>query len=340
MTKYISQTKGYLLLGLLGLILIPLNAQAAVTWQETYTQNNVNNHSGYTTEWRGADALDKPVIVLLGYDPEDDDTALGAVNDYANLLADMNSRGFDLIIFDYLDGDANILNNAENLAHFINYLDSRMHAEGFVDTDHDGHPDYELAVAGASMGGIVARTMFVLENENMGVDTYVTLDSPHHGVYLSGYIGSIAELLLNNMAGMQMIKGTSEFNNLYGWLRNSETSLFLQNVINPMDTLAIALSNGEGRWSVSWFTEIWDTKYHPVTSYMTAVGLTSDFIPYHSAVMMDDYSTNSYFWPRGYSYKNTHTSYFDQKMANPRDQHGGPEYMLLQAMNFIESNWN
>ena len=327
---------------LMGLNISIFSVQGLVgNWSESYTVQSVNGHAGYTTEWRGSNSLDKPVIIILGYDPGDTDTALGAVADYSVLIADMNSRGYDIMIFDYLDGDADIRQNAENLADFVRYLDSRMNLEGFKDVDGDSHPDYELAIVGASMGGIVARTMFVQEYDDMGVDIFITLDSPHHGVYISNSF-SWAEIFFGDMAARQMIHGSTEYNALYGWLQSVESTYdFKVSINNPMHTAAIALSNGEARWKVSWGDLILHTKYHPVSSYYdTPFGIT-DFIPYHSAMNLDDTTVSvSYRWGYNYyNYRSTTTSYFDTKIQNSRAEHGAPEYSVLQSMNFLESNW-
>ena len=110
---------------------------------------------------------------------------------------------------------------------------------------------YELSIVGGSMCGIVTRTMFVQEMENMGVDIFATLDSPHYGVYLSASIDWIAAGL-DNTAGQQMLHGSDLYNEHYGWLQGVEgDTQFMQQVIDPIDTAAIALSNGESRWKVS-----------------------------------------------------------------------------------------
>jgi hypothetical protein len=317
------------------------NAIVTGNWQETYENITVNGHAGYTTEWRGSGALDKPVIVVLGYDPADDSSALDAANNYATLIAEMNTNGYDIIIFDYLDGDADLKYNAENLADFIRYLDDRMRDLGFTDSDGDTHSDYELAVVGGSMGGIVTRTMFVQEYESMGVNIFITVDSPHYGVYLSSSISWLAAGL-NNQAGQQMLHGSSLYNQHYGWLESIEAnSWFHQNVIEPMNTGALALSNGESRWKVSWSDEVIHTKYHTVSSYFSSSLGNFDFIPYHSAIYADNTGTTSSLrWGYTYySYKSTATSYFDEKIQNPRDEHGGHEYVVRQAMDLAISMW-
>jgi len=39
-------------------------------------------------------------------------------------------------------------------------------------------------------------------------------------------------------------------------------------------------------------------------------------------------------------YIDTHTSYFDLKIQNPRDLHGAPDYVVRQAVDFVIANSN
>ncbi len=301
-----------------------------------YEKRSVNGHSGYITEWRIAGALDKPVIVLLGFDPDNSFTTDTAISQYSSLINTMTSKGFDVIIFDYVDGDLWLGQQAQNLADFIRYLDGYFTG------------NYRLAVAGASMGGIVARTMFVQENSNMGVDIFITLDSPHYGVYISGYVSWLSGLLFDfftiTPAGQQMYHGSDLYNQHYGWLQSVEKgSWFKANVIGPMTTAAFALSNGEGRWSIGWGGATVNTIYHPVASYITVMGITVDFIPYHSAVYSDNVKVNDkiswfkyYYW-----YESTATSYFDYKIASARGLHDSSNFngILSSGMDFIINHW-
>ncbi len=77
-------------------------------------------------------------------------------------------------------------------------------------------------------------------------------------------------------------------------------------------------------------------KWYPVASYVEAEGLRSTYMPYHSVVHMDYTSTRIRFTFGGlkYNYRNTHSSYFDTKIPNPRDKHSGPDYAISQAIDF------
>ncbi len=191
------------------------------------------------------------------------------------------------------------------------------------------------------MGGIVTRTMFVQENSDMGVDTFVSVDSPHHGVYPSPWVSDIAQLLLDATAGFQMLNGRPEHNALYGWLESVESSPgWMATNIDPMATLAIALSNGEFFWRESWWDLIAHTNFHTISSFVSAAGLQSDFMPYHSVCKFDNISFNLWtgWFENFYWYNSTATSYFDAKQPNPRTEHGAPAFAVEQAVAFVIAN--
>lgn len=294
----------------------------------------VNGHPGYITAYETSPdgVWDKVLIVVNGFDSKNTSHPIDDINTRFQLIIDqLQPDGWDIVIFDYVRGDIDIKQNADNLADFIQTLDSWA------------VPDYHLAVLGGSMGGIVTRTMFVQENSSMGVDTYVSLDSPHHGVYLSDWVKDLADVAIDAVAGHQMLNGDPAYNTHYGWLQNVESSAgFMANIINPMNTLAIALSNGENQWKVSWSQEALHTRYHPVSSYVGSSNgqLHSDYMPYHSVVFMDNISVDRKVrWNRNYYwYKDTRTSYFDFKQVNLRDEHAAPDYALKQATDFVEMN--
>jgi len=175
----------------------------------------------------------------------------------------------------------------------------------------------------------------------MGAETFVTVDSPHWGVYLSPWVEDLAELAIDFPAAHQMHHGDPAYDAHYGWLRSVETNgTFLPNVIDPMATLAIALSNGESSWKLYWDDALIHTKYHPVCSYVISNPFESDYMPYHSTIYMENTSTSSSLrW--GYTkywYNNTSTRYFDQKQANPKTEHSAPPFAVEQAVNFVVAN--
>jgi len=294
----------------------------------------VNGHPGYLTaqEMSPDGVVDKVLVVVKGFDNDNTEHPIDDLNTkYQPVIEELQSDGWDIVVFDYVRGDIDIKQNAENLKHFINYLDGIA------------VPDYHLALIGGSMGGIVARTMFVQEYSNLGVDTYVSVDAPHYGVYLSPWVNDLAVLAIDAEAGHQMAHGEPEYKEHYGWLQDVEASPgFIASVIGPIMTQAIALSNGEDQWEVNWADLAIHTRYHPVSSVVKTSGgeFESDYVPYHSAVLLDNTSiSKKRKWNRNhYWYDDTTTSYFDVKQANPKTEHGAPVFAMRQAVDFIVAN--
>lgn len=300
----------------------------------------VNFHPGYIVAADISGEIDKVMLFVAGFDtvntshPED---SLDAISSSMQSEIDaLSADGWDIMFFEYVDGGIDLKDNADNLARFIEHIDSLA------------EPDYHLAVAGASMGGIVTRTMFVQEYSDMGVDTYLSLDSPHKGVTFSNWVdttvgGTVAFLMLQHPAGLQMFNNHPAYLLHYGWLENIEhNGHFMENIIDPMATCALALSDGEASWFVK-NSELWThNKWWPISSTLEVEGLTSTFMPYHSVVNMDNSSTHARYRFIGmeYEYKNTHTSYFDEKIPNPQAVHAGSGFALLfeQAIDFIVVN--
>lgn len=292
----------------------------------------VNGHPGYLTAYEvSPDGIfDKVMILVTGFDTQNDDHPIDQINtDWQPLIDQMQPYGWDIVIFDYVDGSIDIKQNADNLARFIEVVNSVA------------VPNYHLAICGGSMGGIVGRAMFAQENSNMGADQFVTVDSPHHGVYLSPWIEGLAAMLVEGLAGFQMAYGQPEFNTFYTWMRGVETTAFKTANIAPMATFAIALSNGESSWKVTWGNMLIHTKYHPVCSYVYSDGLWSDYMPYHSTIMAANQTVNqSGTFTKTFWYASTALGYFDQKQANPQTEHSAPPFAVQQAIDFIMAHGN
>ncbi|MFL0800821.1 MAG: GPI inositol-deacylase [Agarilytica sp.] len=299
----------------------------------------INGHPGYAVAADVSGNIDKVILVVSGFDTDNDNRPEDELDSLsADLQSEMNAlsaAGWDFMYFEYVDGGIDLKDNADNLARFIEFVDNLA------------VPNYHLAVVGGSMGGIVARTMFVQEYSDMGVDAYVSLDSPHQGVTFSNWVdvtvaGTVAFYMLQHPAGLQMFNGHLSYYLHYGWLEATENDgNFMANIIDPMDTCAIALSDGESSWNVSNSELFTHNKWYPISSYIEVEGLRSTYMPYHSVVHMDDASTRASFRFGGYRlrYKDTATSYFDTKIQNPRDEHSGPEYAVLQAIEFVTASY-
>ena len=170
--------------------------------------------------------LDKPIIIIDGFDPGDSRDILGL---YASLsfggqnMADiLRDEGFDIVILNApvyttdgktIDGGGDyIQRNAMVLVALIEQLN----------TDKVG--DNELVVLGPSMGGLIARYgLSYMENNSLDPETrlYISFDSPHRGAnipislqYLINYFAqqvgdataqAVVDQLLNSPAAKEML---------------------------------------------------------------------------------------------------------------------------------------
>ncbi len=292
-----------------------------------YEQVEVNGHPGFQSAWSVSGELDKVILVVPGFDLVNDEPPAQAFEGVLGPVAwFIGLFGWDVIYFEYVDGAIDINDNADNLSVFIDYLNSVA------------EPDYHLALVGGSMGGIVGRTLFAAHNDNLGVDTFITIDSPHKGVMLSTWVNDLAELAINVPAARQMQYGHADYLTHYGWLESIEQSDdYRQRVLAPMSTLAITLSEQKPEgWVLPWSDVFLHGPYKPVSSYFELESLRSTFIPYHSAAMLDDGSLERSFDRDGarYQYRSLIGSYFDRVVTNPRDKHGAPDQTVVQAVLF------
>jgi hypothetical protein len=297
-----------------------------------YDQAEINGHPGYLTAWAIQEPMDKVVLIAAGFDVKNEKHPVDELTgDFAPVVEYMGELGWTVIFFDYVDGATDLKDNGDNLADLIRYLDTQA------------APDYHLALIGGSMGGIVVRTMFVQENDDMGVETYVSVDSPHWGVYPSAWVDGVVSGVigdLNFKAGSQMYNGHEDYEEHYGWMQSVESSLyFKRNVNRPMDTCAITLSDGSDNrvWVVNAFDEAIHNKYYPVASYIDLEGLRSTYMPFHStAYLLSDKTKSKH--KTGFSkyrYKKSKSRYFDTIIPNERDEHQAPEYAVRQAIDFV-----
>ncbi|MEL6811250.1 MAG: T9SS type A sorting domain-containing protein [Bacteroidota bacterium] len=170
--------------------------------------------------------LDKPIIVLDGFDPGDGRDIAGLYNsltfDGDNLADIVRDEGFDIVILNApqyttdgkdIDGGADyIQRNAFVLIEMINFLNAEKVG------------DEELVVLGPSMGGLIARYgLSYMEQNAMDPETrlYISFDSPHRGAnipmslqYLINYLAessgdpdaqAIVQNVLNSPAAKEML---------------------------------------------------------------------------------------------------------------------------------------
>lgn len=170
--------------------------------------------------------LDKPIIVLDGFDPGDSRDIGGLYNilsfDGENLADILRDEGFDIVILNApqyttdgkdIDGGADyIQRNAMVLVELIELLNDQKVGEE------------ELVILGPSMGGLIARyALAYMEQNTLDPETrlYISFDSPHLGAnipislqYLINYLAesvgdpdaqAIVEQVLKSPAAKEML---------------------------------------------------------------------------------------------------------------------------------------
>ena len=170
--------------------------------------------------------LNKPIIVLDGFDPGDSRDIGGLYNslnfDGDNMADILRDEGFDIVILNApqyntngkdIDGGADyIQRNAFVLIELINLINAQKVGEE------------ELVVFGPSMGGLIARyALSYMEQNSLDPETrlYISFDSPHRGAnipitlqYLINYLAesvgdpdaqAIVASVLNSPAAKEML---------------------------------------------------------------------------------------------------------------------------------------
>ncbi len=87
----------------------------------------VNGHPGYLTAYEiSPDGIvDKVILLVSGFDTSNTNHPIDSINtEYQSVIDALQPDGWDFILFDYVRGDIDIKQNAENLAHFIGLLDT------------------------------------------------------------------------------------------------------------------------------------------------------------------------------------------------------------------------
>lgn len=141
--------------------------------------------------------LDKPIILVDGFDPGDGRDIMGIYDllnfdddgNPSNLADVVRAEGFDVVILNFpvytrttdmveVDGGADFIErNAMLLVELINILNGPEPNGGKVG-------DEELVIIGPSMGGLISRyALNFMENQNQDHETrlWLSFDSPHHG---------------------------------------------------------------------------------------------------------------------------------------------------------------
>ncbi len=184
--------------------------------------------------------LDKPIIILDGFDPGDSRNIDGLYNslsfDGQNLADILRNEGFDIVILNApqyttdgknIDGGADFIQrNAMVLVELINFINSEKVG------------DEQLVVLGPSMGGLIARYgLTYMESNSIDANTrlYISFDAPHRGAnvpislqYIINYLAvqtgdpdaqAVVDGLLNSPAAKEML-----YDHLYAHLLTGSTT--------------------------------------------------------------------------------------------------------------------
>jgi pimeloyl-ACP methyl ester carboxylesterase len=197
--------------------------------------------------------LDKPIILLDGFDPNDGRTipSIYALLDYGvgqNLATDLRSQGYDVIILNFPNytrtatstlvsgGSDYIQRNAMVLVELLNLINTMK-----VGTEKN-------VVIGPSMGGLIARYgLRYMEMNSLNHDTrlYISFDAPHNGAnipigfqHLFNYMANgplgdatvqvLVDAMLKSTASRQMLIDQFE-----GHLQSGSNVEFDGNVLLP-----------------------------------------------------------------------------------------------------------
>ena len=224
--------------------------------------------------------LRKPFLIVAGFDPNDKVRIQGEyfnflghslllervylyhVANYDGFLDRLREKGYDIILYRSTESDKSIIPNAMNLVELIKKINNEKTS------------DNELIVAGASMGGLVARYALTWM-ENQGIDDhqtklFVSIDSPQNGANiplgmqhmlfslnngLKGLINmddleKVVERQLGCPAARQMLLYHHTVTNGTTANRHQDRTTFLNNLSAigyfPQKCQSIALSMGSG----------------------------------------------------------------------------------------------
>ncbi len=173
------------------------------------------------------------------------------MNESPVFLSELRSQGYDIILLDFFDGATDIRANAEVLIELISLCNQFKQGAK------------ELVLAGASMGGQVARCALgklEQQEEPHCVGVYISLDSPHSGAniplglqaalsYLATYNANAEEFIdqaLNRPAAQQLLIYhwlDSEGNVEHPWKREEYVN-YLSSIPFPSQCFSMAIANG------------------------------------------------------------------------------------------------
>jgi len=122
----------------------------------------------------GRTALTNPAIVVEGFDLDNsmDWPVLYDLLNGENLIEDLRTDGYDAVVLDFTEATDPLQRNALVLTELIGQVQAAL------------APGKTVALAGASMGGLISRyALLLLENSGAGhnVRTFISFDAPQRG---------------------------------------------------------------------------------------------------------------------------------------------------------------
>ncbi|MCK6613732.1 MAG: hypothetical protein L6Q47_05800 [Ignavibacteriaceae bacterium] len=137
----------------------------------------VNNENDSFIQLRDEDATAKiPVLMVEGFDPLNENYPELYYNLTWELInQDLYPNGYAVFILNFKDGGADLRSNANVLL-------------GAIEKIHQICPNYQIAVAGLSMGGTITRYALAKKeslNEFHNVGLFISFDSPQGGAHIN-----------------------------------------------------------------------------------------------------------------------------------------------------------
>ena len=126
------------------------------------------NENGVGGSLPTSGALDKPFILVEGFDPDFNMLASDYYDLGSSFFDEARKAGADILILNFANGADDMLENAVVVKHAVRYI-SRIKTGST-----------QIRLAGVSMGGVIARYALA-EAGDLDVSHYVSLDAPHRG---------------------------------------------------------------------------------------------------------------------------------------------------------------
>ena len=151
--------------------------------------------------------FNQPVLIVEGFDPQNSRSLLStrsaannlycisnaSVANNTNMLDSLRAYGHDVLIVDFIDGGTYVEQNALALVEALNYINANKEGKD------------ELAIVGASMGGLVTRYALLYMERHQTPHhcrLWVSFDSPHQGANVPIGLQMMIDFIYNNLSQM------------------------------------------------------------------------------------------------------------------------------------------